>query len=166
MIIFYGVYFPGTLAVRLQREAPRAFAREAYGIYEQAEARQTRRARLARRHGGARRGACGTARRRDTCSSAVPVMPLPSCRSRGHGTDRVSGSNDDQRISTPPPARCCISAARCSRCWPTQRFIAGLHLIQFRHWTLRWIYFGLGLAGCVADRDGLSVLAGGAEEEG
>ena len=30
-----------------------------------------------------------------------------------------------------------------------QRFIGGLHLIQFRHWTLRWVYFGLGLAGCV-----------------
>lgn len=30
-----------------------------------------------------------------------------------------------------------------------QRFIAGLHLIQFRHWTLRWIYFALGLSGCV-----------------
>lgn len=29
------------------------------------------------------------------------------------------------------------------------RFIAGLHLIQFRHWTLRWIYFALGLAGCL-----------------
>jgi hypothetical protein len=24
-----------------------------------------------------------------------------------------------------------------------------LHLVQFRHWTLRWLYFGLGLAGCV-----------------
>ena len=30
-----------------------------------------------------------------------------------------------------------------------QRFIAGLHWIQFRHWTLRWLYFGLGLVGCV-----------------
>ncbi|WP_395709839.1 PepSY-associated TM helix domain-containing protein [Reyranella sp.] len=30
-----------------------------------------------------------------------------------------------------------------------QRFIAGLHFIQFRHWTLRWVYFVLGLAGCV-----------------
>ena len=29
-----------------------------------------------------------------------------------------------------------------------QRFIAGLHLIQFRHWTLRWVYFVLGLTGC------------------
>lgn len=30
-----------------------------------------------------------------------------------------------------------------------QRFIMGLHLVQFRHWTLRWIYFVLGLMGCV-----------------
>jgi uncharacterized iron-regulated membrane protein len=30
-----------------------------------------------------------------------------------------------------------------------QRFISGLHFIQFRHWTLRWVYFALGLAGCV-----------------
>lgn len=29
------------------------------------------------------------------------------------------------------------------------RFIAGLHEVQFRHWTLRWLYFGLGLLGCV-----------------
>ncbi len=30
-----------------------------------------------------------------------------------------------------------------------ERFILGLHVIQFRHWSLRWIYFGLGLVGCV-----------------
>ena len=30
-----------------------------------------------------------------------------------------------------------------------QRFISGIHFIQFDHWSLRWIYFGLGLAGCV-----------------
>lgn len=30
-----------------------------------------------------------------------------------------------------------------------QRFIVGMHFIQFEHWTLRWIYFALGLAGCV-----------------
>jgi hypothetical protein len=28
-------------------------------------------------------------------------------------------------------------------------FAVGLHLVQFRHWTLRWVYFGLGLLGCV-----------------
>ncbi len=31
----------------------------------------------------------------------------------------------------------------------THRFVSGLHLVQFRHWTLRWVYFVLGLAGCV-----------------
>lgn len=30
-----------------------------------------------------------------------------------------------------------------------QRFIAGMHLVQFRHWTLRWLYFAMGFAGCV-----------------
>lgn len=30
-----------------------------------------------------------------------------------------------------------------------QRFISGMHFIQFRHWTLRWLYFAAGLAGCV-----------------
>ncbi len=30
-----------------------------------------------------------------------------------------------------------------------QRFISGLHFIQFRHWTLRWVYFALGLTGCL-----------------
>ncbi|WP_296331673.1 PepSY-associated TM helix domain-containing protein [Reyranella sp.] len=30
-----------------------------------------------------------------------------------------------------------------------QRFISGLHFVQFRHWTLRWVYFALGLTGCL-----------------
>lgn len=36
-----------------------------------------------------------------------------------------------------------------SRIITAQRFIAGMHFIQFRHWTLRWGYFVLGLLGCV-----------------
>lgn len=31
----------------------------------------------------------------------------------------------------------------------TLRFITGLHMLPFRHWSLRWLYFGLGLIGCV-----------------
>lgn len=30
-----------------------------------------------------------------------------------------------------------------------QRFISGLHFIQFEHWTLRWLYFLAGLSGCI-----------------
>jgi uncharacterized iron-regulated membrane protein len=29
-----------------------------------------------------------------------------------------------------------------------QRFLTGMHRIQFRHWTLRFLYFALGLLGC------------------
>lgn len=28
-------------------------------------------------------------------------------------------------------------------------FLTGLHEIQFRHWTLRWLYFLAGLSGCI-----------------
>lgn len=30
-----------------------------------------------------------------------------------------------------------------------QRFVSGLHFIQFEHWLLRWLYFLAGLSGCV-----------------
>lgn len=29
-----------------------------------------------------------------------------------------------------------------------QRFLAGMHMIEFDHWPLRWLYFLMGLAGC------------------
>ncbi|WP_229262525.1 PepSY-associated TM helix domain-containing protein [Duganella radicis] len=29
-----------------------------------------------------------------------------------------------------------------------QRFISGIHFIQFQHWPLRWLYFLAGLSGC------------------
>lgn len=28
-------------------------------------------------------------------------------------------------------------------------FLAGMHFIQFKHWTLRWLYFLAGLSGCI-----------------
>ncbi|MCK2096027.1 PepSY-associated TM helix domain-containing protein [Thauera aromatica] len=36
-----------------------------------------------------------------------------------------------------------------------QRFLTGLHFIQFEHWTLRWLYFIGGLGGCVMIASGL-----------
>jgi hypothetical protein len=30
-----------------------------------------------------------------------------------------------------------------------QRFISGIHFVQFEHWPLRWLYFAGGLTGCV-----------------
>jgi len=36
-----------------------------------------------------------------------------------------------------------------------QRFLSGVHFIQFNHWPLRWLYFMLGLSGCVMIASGL-----------
>lgn len=36
-----------------------------------------------------------------------------------------------------------------------QRFLSGLHFIQFEHWPLRWLYFILGLSGCLMIATGL-----------
>lgn len=36
-----------------------------------------------------------------------------------------------------------------------QRFFAGLHMIPFSHWGLRWLYFVMGLAGCVLIASGM-----------
>lgn len=34
-------------------------------------------------------------------------------------------------------------------------FLAGMHFIQYRHWTLRWLYFLGGVSGCVMIATGL-----------
>ncbi|WP_428679864.1 PepSY-associated TM helix domain-containing protein [Reyranella sp.] len=145
VIIFYGVYFPGTIQFAYGDEA-RAFAREAYGNYDRP--RLGKSGALASLDGmvaEARRLWDGETPRylfvRHPGDAAAVVQVAR------HGEDRVAGRSDiayfdattgallQQRIAPQPV----LSA---------QRFIAGLHLIQFRHWTLRWVYFALGLTGC------------------
>lgn len=36
-----------------------------------------------------------------------------------------------------------------------QRFFSGLHMIPFSHWGVRWLYFVMGLGGCVLIASGL-----------
>jgi hypothetical protein len=38
-----------------------------------------------------------------------------------------------------------------------QRFLVGMHFIQFDHWGLRWLYLAAGLSGCVMIATGLIV---------
>ena len=145
VVIFYAVYFPGTVQVAYGDEA-RAFAREAYGTYDRPKlGRPGALAPLEGMAAEASRLWDGETPRylfvRDPGDAATVVQVAR------HGEDRISGSQDiayfdaatgallHQRLAPRPV----LSA---------QRFIAGLHLIQFRHWTLRWVYFVLGLAGC------------------
>lgn len=146
VIIFYAVYFPGTIQFAYGDET-RAFAREAYGIYERPRlGRPGELASLDAMTYEASRLWGGEPPRYLFVrhpGDAAAVMQVAR-----HGEHLVSGTRDiayfdagtgallHQR-SAPQPV---LSA---------QRFIAGLHLIQFRHWTLRWGYFLLGVAGCV-----------------
>lgn len=41
-----------------------------------------------------------------------------------------------------------------------QRFLTGLHFVQFEHWTLRWLYFAGGLGGCLLIGSGLLFWTG------
>lgn len=36
-----------------------------------------------------------------------------------------------------------------------QRFVSGLHFVQYEHALLRWLYFGLGLSGCLMIATGM-----------
>lgn len=73
-------------------------------------------------------------------------------------TDEVS-MNVDRLIFDGP------SGALLHQHWTTpvvgvQRFLTGLHFIQFEHWTLRWLYFAGGLGGCLLIASGLLFWSG------
>ena len=145
VIIFYGVYFPGTIQFAYGDEA-RAFAREAYGNYDRPRlGRPGALASLDAMMGDARQLWDGETPRylfvRHPGDAAAVVQVAR------HGEDRVAGRSDIAYFDTSTGALLHRRIAP-QPVLSAQRFIAGLHLIQFRHWTLRWVYFVLGLAGC------------------
>jgi uncharacterized iron-regulated membrane protein len=145
LIIFYSVYFPGVIQLAYSGE-PRAFTKEAYGHYERPKtgtpgelASLDAMAVEAHRLRNGERPRYIFVRHPGDAAATLQIAGL--------GEDRVSGSNDVAYFDT------ATGALLHQRNEPqpvltAQRFIAGLHLIQFRHWTLRWVYFGLGLTGC------------------
>ena len=145
VIIFFGVYFPGTIQFAYGDEV-RAFAREAYGNYD--------RPRLGRPGALASLDAITTEASRlwdgETPRYLFVRQPGDAAavvQVARHGEDRVAGRSDIAYFDATTGALLHQRIAPQS-VLSAQRFIAGLHLIQFRHWTLRWVYFVLGLAGC------------------
>ena len=146
VIIFYGVYFPGTIQFAYGDEA-RAFGREAYGSYERPKLGQPGTlASLDAMTAEASRLWDGETPRylfvRHPGDAAAVVQVAR------HGDGRVAGSPDIAYFDASTGALLHHRVAP-QPVLSAQRFIAGLHLIQFRHWTLRWVYVALGLAGCV-----------------
>jgi uncharacterized iron-regulated membrane protein len=145
VIIFYAVYFPGTIHFAYHGE-PREFAGEAYGVYQRAKVGNPGElASLDAMTTQARRLWHGEMPRylfvRNPGDAAAVVQVAR------HGAHRISGSNDIAYFDAATGALL-HQRGTLQPMLAAQRFISGLHLIQFRHWALRWIYFGLGLTGC------------------
>ncbi|MEM9880894.1 MAG: PepSY domain-containing protein, partial [Pseudomonadota bacterium] len=61
--------------------------------------------------------------------------------------DQVSSYNMPLQFSVGEGAL--ISTYQTSLGYDVQNVLAGMHLIFFEHWTLRWLYFLAGTAGCI-----------------
>jgi uncharacterized iron-regulated membrane protein len=146
LIIFFATYFPGVWQVAYNGDR-QAFLADTYGVVRPARAGQPggmasidAMTAEARRlwHGGKLRYL--TVRNPGDAKSIVQIGRLDEGNvSFSYDVayfDGATGKLISHRTGTPPVMS-------------VERFIAGLHLIQFRHWSLRWLYFGLGLAGCV-----------------
>lgn len=72
---------------------------------------------------------------------------------RRHSADRVAKDIDNVRFATVDGRR--IGNFTASPMVGAWNFIAGMHYLQFSHWTLRWLYFAGGLGGCLMIATGL-----------
>jgi uncharacterized iron-regulated membrane protein len=152
LIIFYSVYFSSVWQVAYQGDR-RAFGAEAFDLFDRAKANKPGKlASLDDMVAQARAGWEGdiprfvTVRNPGDAAAIVQVSRANDDRVRAAADvasfDGATGRLLHQRLGAQPM----VTASR---------FISGLHLIQFRHWTLRWLYFGLGLLGCLLIATGL-----------
>lgn len=145
LIIFFSLFFPGTWHAAFQSDRA-AFNRETFGGYTRPRANMPGTL-------GSLDGMAAEAERRwsggkpfmvrvHEAGDAASVVEMR--RSFAHDVtmnrdavyfDAASGAVLGQFESKPIGA--------------VQRFIAGIHFVQFDHWLLRWLYFAGGLAGCV-----------------
>lgn len=152
LVILFAVYFPSSIWAVYGKDA-RLFGREAYGSYARPPAKQAAElisfdAIVARA-----RSSWGTGEPNylyvfnpgDAAAYVQASRASEDVVSNISAVAYVDGSNGELLAASKPDKP---AAA-------LQRFIAGLHFIQFKHWTLRWLYFGLGLAGCALIATGL-----------
>lgn len=147
LIIFINTYWPSTFAISYGAEK-RLFNQEAYGNFSRPAAKidansppvslDLLAAKAVEIWNGGQPGVVSLFNPGDA-SSYVSM-------SRSN-EDRVTKASDPVYFDLATGA--VLSQHKSSSIIATERFISGMHFIQFRHWTLRWIYFVLGLAGCV-----------------
>jgi uncharacterized iron-regulated membrane protein len=145
LIIFFSLFFPGTWHAAFRGDED-AFERETFGSYSRPRADalgslgslDAMAAEAERRWGGAQPFQVRVLEAGDAAS--VVEMRRSFARDVSMNRDAIyfdaaSGAVLGHFESKPIGA--------------VQRFIAGIHFVQFDHWLLRWLYFAGGLAGCV-----------------
>lgn len=154
LIIFFSLYFPTVISTVYQGDSD-AFFKDTYGVYRRDQAGKP--AVLASLEAMAQEASQLWDGRRP---SFVRVWHPGDVNStvemrRWFVDDAVTVNRDVLYFDGPTGAVLHTHTAR--PVMNAQSFIAGLHFIQFEHWTLRWIYFVLGLSGCVTIATGLIV---------
>lgn len=148
LIIFIGVYFPQAHlgAYGSGNEAKAAYTAEAYGSYTRPKANQPgtlasldAMASHAEREWAGGRPFLVRVWHPQDANSYVEVR-------RSYAQDITM--NRDQ-IYFDASTGAVLHRFEAAPVMTVQRFISGLHFIQFEHWTLRWLYFLAGLSGCV-----------------
>lgn len=145
LVIFFSTFFPGTWQAAYGGDR-NTFNREVFGTYQRPKANQP--APLAsldvmarealRRWDG---GSIGSVRVRNAGdANAVVEMRRASFQQVALQADPIYFDGVTGQVITqfqhPPVGR-------------AQRFLSGIHFVQFEHWPLRWLYFLAGLSGCV-----------------
>ncbi len=147
LILFFGVYFPGAaeLVYRGSPSPQGAFIGDAYGGYHRPAAGTSG-------EQGSLDAMLAVARDSWSGSPArfVRVWHPGDANSyveirRGYG-DQVGLTRD--QIYFDAATGEILHAFSAAPVMHVQRFIGGMHYIDFNHWTLRWLYFLGGLAGC------------------
>jgi uncharacterized iron-regulated membrane protein len=144
LIIFFSIYFPATWKAPYQGDQ-RAFFREVFGSYSRPKAGKpgtlasldAMAAEAERRWAGGKVYLVRASNPRD--AAAVVEMR----RSFAH---QVTMNRDVIYFDGTSGAVLHRSEARPVA--QVQRFITGVHFVQFENWTLRWLYFLAGLGGC------------------
>jgi uncharacterized iron-regulated membrane protein len=152
LVILFSLYFPSSIWAVYRQDA-RLFGREAYGSYVRPPAKRpadlisfdTIVARAKSVWGQGEPNYLYVFQPGDAAAYVQVNRSSEDVVSNISYVAYIDGATGDLLSANKPEKPAAVS----------QRFIAGLHFIQFKHWTLRWLYFVLGLAGCVLIATGL-----------
>jgi uncharacterized iron-regulated membrane protein len=145
LVIFFSIFFPGTWQASYGGDR-NTFNREVFGNFQRAKVDQP--AALGSLDAMAREaerrwqgGTIGSVRVRNAGDAgAVVEMRRASFQQVALEADPIFFDGVTGQVLSqfqhPPVGR-------------LQRFLSGMHFVQFDHWPLRWLYFLGGLSGCV-----------------